>query len=465
MTVKQTLAGIIAVLDNEDVREVAKVREADNKSALYWTVNIMKEVAKDMGCHFSERSGVLYVYTGTHWQSVEQEEVKRFLSDVSVVLGRRVENARNYRFMEDLLRQFRSSMDYVFPERTPGKVLVNLRNGTYEIYGGRHCLRNAAPEDFLTYRLEFDYDPDAEAPLFRKFLDRVLPDRGCQNVLAEYMGYVFAKRMRLEKMLILYGSGANGKSVFFDIVRAVLGESNVSEYTLQELTKESGYSRAELQDVLLNYSSEINGRMDTSIFKMLSSGEPVSARRIYGRPFIMCDYARLAFNCNELPSDIEYTDAFFRRFIIIPFNETIPVEERDPDLSRKITGSELSGVFNWILGGLDRLMRQGRFSDSELVKEQEERFRMDCDSVYSFIKFKQYVPSESKQELLKSLHNEYSDYCRDALGCTPVIDRNLAKRLRSMGFKMGTRASSGTVIMIEKRTSDGDTKAAEAKSS
>lgn len=465
MTVKQTLAGIIAVLDNEDVREVAKVREADNKSALYWTVNIMKEVAKDMGCHFSERSGVLYVYTGTHWQSVEQEEMKRFLSDVSVVLGRRVEDARNYRFMEDLLRQFRSSMDYVFPERTPGKVLVNLRNGTYEIYGGRHCLRNAAPEDFLTYRLEFDYDPDAEAPLFRKFLDRVLPDRGCQNVLAEYMGYVFAKRMRQEKMLILYGSGANGKSVFFDIVRAVLGESNVSEYTLQELTKESGYSRAELQDVLLNYSSEINGRMDTSIFKMLSSGEPVSARRIYGRPFIMCDYARLAFNCNELPSDIEYTDAFFRRFIIIPFNETIPVEERDPDLSRKITGSELSGVFNWILGGLDRLMRQGRFSDSELVKEQEERFRMDCDSVYSFIKFKQYVPSESKQELLKSLHNEYSDYCRDALGCTPVIDRNLAKRLRSMGFIMGTRASSGTVIMIEKRTSDGDTKAAEAKSS
>lgn len=465
MTVKQTLAGIIAVLDNEDVREVAKVREADNKSALYWTVNIMKEVAKDMGCHFSERSGVLYVYTGTHWQSVEQEEMKRFLSDVSVVLGRRVEDARNYRFMEDLLRQFRSSMDYVFPERTPGKVLVNLRNGTYEIYGGRHCLRNAAPEDFLTYRLEFDYDPDAEAPLFRKFLDRVLPDRGCQNVLAEYMGYVFAKRMRQEKMLILYGSGANGKSVFFDIVRAVLGESNVSEYTLQELTKESGYSRAELQDVLLNYSSEISGRMDTSIFKMLSSGEPVSARRIYGRPFIMCDYARLAFNCNELPSDIEYTDAFFRRFIIIPFNETIPVEERDPDLSRKITGSELSGVFNWILGGLDRLMRQGRFSDSELVKEQEERFRMDCDSVYSFIKFKQYVPSESKQELLKSLHNEYSDYCRDALGCTPVIDRNLAKRLRSMGFIMGTRASSGTVIMIEKRTSDGDTKAAEAKSS
>ena len=67
MTVSQMFSEIVAALDHEEIREEAGVRNADNKSALYWTVNIMKEVAKDMGCHFSERSGVLYVYTGTHW--------------------------------------------------------------------------------------------------------------------------------------------------------------------------------------------------------------------------------------------------------------------------------------------------------------------------------------------------------------------------------------------------------------
>ena len=458
MTVSQMFSEIAAALDHEEIREEAGVRNADKARALFWTVNIMKEVAKDMGCHFCERSGILYVYIGAYWQSVKPKEVKRLLSDVAVALGRRVEEAWNFRFMDELYNQFISSLNYTFPERVPDRVLVNLRNGTYEIVGGSHRLRSASPEDFLTYQLDFDYAPEAEAPMFHKFLDRVLPDRDCQNVLAEYMGYVFAKGMRLEKMLILYGSGANGKSVFFDIVRAVLGEGNVSKYTLQELTGESGYSRAELQNALLNYSSEINGRMDTSIFKMLSSGEPVSARRIYGSPFTMYDYARLAFNCNELPTDIEYTDAFFRRFIIIPFNETIPVEERDPDLSRKITGSELSGVFNWILGGLDRLLANGSFSKSSLISEQEERFRMESDSVYGFLVDNQYVPSKDGKMLLKELHKEYVQYCYDVLGCRPVIDRTLAKRLRSMGYDV-SRVSSGTVVMIAEKASDGDSKA------
>ena len=118
---------------------------------------------------------------------------------------------------------------------------------------------------------------------------------------------------------MLHGTGANGKSVFFEVVSALLGTNNVSNYSLQSLTNDNGYFRARLANKLVNYASEINGKLEASIFKQLVSGEPVEARLPYGQPFVLRDYAKMIFNINQLPKDVEHTNAFFRRF----FNNTI----------------------------------------------------------------------------------------------------------------------------------------------
>jgi putative DNA primase/helicase len=68
------------------------------------------------------------------------------------------------------------------------------------------------------------------------------------------------------------------------------------------------------------------------------------------------------FNTNEMPSDVEFNDGFYRRFIPIGFNVTIPEERRDPDLSKKIIEKELSGIFNWALSGLRRLLINKKFT-------------------------------------------------------------------------------------------------------
>ncbi|MBL0152061.1 MAG: hypothetical protein IPP93_00665 [Chitinophagaceae bacterium] len=109
---------------------------------------------------------------------------------------------------------------------------------------------------------------------------------------------------------------------------------------------------------MVNYASEVNGKLETSIFKQLVSGEPVDARLPYGEPFTLINYAKLIFNCNELPKDVEQTHAYYRRFLIIPFDITIPESDQDKELSKKIIETELSGVFNWLLEGLKRLLKQ-----------------------------------------------------------------------------------------------------------
>src|SRR5690606_17922094 len=163
---------------------------------------------------------------------------------------------------------------------------------------------------------------------------------------AEFLGYVFikhgSKRLKEEKALILYGNGANGKSVFFEVVSALLGTENTSNFSLESLTETNSYNRAMIANKLVNYGSEINGKLESSFFKQLVSGEPIEARLPYGQPFTMKQYAKLIFNCNELPKDVEHTNAYFRRFLIIPFDVTIPPQEQDKD--RKSTRLNSSHV-------------------------------------------------------------------------------------------------------------------------
>ena len=197
-------------------------------------------------------------------------------------------DARHYQFREELLKQFIVSAHLQKPEQTEGITIINLLNGTLQI-GKKTRLKTFDPTDFITYQLPYDYEPQATAPLFMKYLSEVLPDLTAQNVIAEFLGYVFIpnSHLKLEKALLLYGPGSNGKSVYFEIVKALLGNENLSSYSLSSLTNETGYYRAEIANKLVNYASEINGNLEAARFKALVSGEPIEARRPYGQAFIL----------------------------------------------------------------------------------------------------------------------------------------------------------------------------------
>jgi len=252
------------------------------------------------------------------------------------------------------------------------------------------------------------------------------------------LAYIFTRHLKLEKTLLLYGTGANGKSVFFEIVNALLGKENVTSYSLQSLTNETGYYRAKIANSLVNYASEINGKLETSIFKQLVSGEPVEARLPYGEPFTLEEYARLIFNCNELPREVEHTNAYFRRFLIVPFSVTIPEAEQDKELARKIIKGELSGVFNWVLAGLDRLLRQKNFSKCEAVEKQLSTYRIESDSVQMFLHENTFKPSLSKFLPFSNLYSQYKTFCIDN-EFRPVSSRNFAQRLVNSGYEKSKR--------------------------
>lgn len=132
--------------------------------------------------------------------------------------------ANYHKFKAELYKQFLSVAHLPKPETENNTVLINLRNGTFEITKDEIRLRDFRRADFLTYQLGFGYDKTATYPKWQAFLNEVLPGISRQNLLAEYIGYVFARHLKLEKTLILYGTGANGKSVIFEVINALLGK-------------------------------------------------------------------------------------------------------------------------------------------------------------------------------------------------------------------------------------------------
>ena len=434
---KAILDEMLTIIEPIDFYEEGHIDQGKSLSKQVYIIVVVEkilEIARERHWDLATENTRIFIYNGRQWLIVSADAFKRFLQKAATRMGVPDRYAKYFLFQDDLHHQFLSAADLPTPETLSSRVLINLQNGTFENNATEHCLRGFRKEDFLTYQLPFSYDPEAKCPIFHAFLNRNLPDKGSQDLIAEYIAYVLSPFLKLEKVLILYGDGANGKSVLFQIIKALLGEDNVCSYSLQNLTAREGYQRAELGNKLLNYAPEINGRIDPALFKQLASGEPVEARFIFGRAFILRKYARLLFNCNVLPSDVEMTHAFFRRFMIIPFTETIPEEEQDPDLAKRITQNELPGIFNWVIEGLDRLTRNKRFTEPEMVREANKSFRDQSDSLALFLEDSGIVAGSDHSVQVSALYARFSAYARSC-NLPAISMKSFSEKMSKAGFE------------------------------
>ena len=413
----------------------------------------LERLAKEKNFGLCKRNGAIYVYNGCYWSELNKDQFSHFLGNAALAMGMNKYDARIHTFREDIYKQFYSEAYLEVMEADLDSTLINLENGTYEVSSkGESKLREFRQSDFLTHQLPFAFDPEATYPMFTKYINEVLPDVDKQKVLAEFSAYVFVKSslLKLEKILILYGSGSNGKSLYFEVLNALLGKQNVSNFSLQNLTDSTGYTRAKIGSKLLNFSSELSSKLDVNLFKQLSSGEPVECRLPYGEPYNISEYAKLAANTNQLPRDTEMTTGFFRRWLIIHFDQTISEKDQDKDLTRNIINNELSGVLNWILLGLDRLLKQRGFSDCKAIEEALNKYRIDSDSVLMFIGEYGYKKSDQGFTAMKILYQNYRDFATDN-GYRSVNLKNFRSRLEGQGIKV-ERKNIGNVANLVSNT-------------
>lgn len=413
------------------------------------------EIAELNGLAIGASNDKVFLFNREFWELIPLKNFEGFLGEFSEKTGLNPLDAHQFKVKDFLVKQFMSS-GFMPNFNDKGDVArIPFDNGTLIFDDGDVKLGDFDKNHFLTYKLPFSYDVTADAPQFKKFLNRVLPDIDVQNVMFEFFGSIFLKKIKHEKILLLYGSGKNGKSVLHDILHAMLGASNMTSFSLASLIEHKSQSRMHLENKLLNFSSEIGltKSCDLDMIKKLASMEPIEVKELYSNPFIITNYARLAFNCNVLPKAGENSDGFHRRLTIIHFGETISDEEMDLELASKIISNELPGIFNMVIDGMKRLYEQGKFTYSQSIVDQSDNYRRDINSVLTFVDEMQFIPSSKMNIGLSVLYERYKIFCQEN-GFQSCNRNNFSSQLRDAKFQI-TRGTNGYYQVFYDRPLEG----------
>jgi putative DNA primase/helicase len=266
----------------------------------------------------------------------------------------------------------------------PPAGVVNVRNGLLDVKTGK--LRQHSPAHLSPVQIAAAYDPDARCPEIDAFIEGSIPDLG--PLFDEITGYLVTADNRFQRAIMLTGQGGTGKSTATRTWRALLGHENVSTVSLHKLD-EDRFATADLYGKLANVFADLPSRALTSseVFKTITGGDAIRGERKHGQPFSWTPFARLIFSANETPPTADNSDAYFERWLVLPFERKFRgTTQEDPNLSEKLTApGELSGLLNRALDGLSRLHRQGGFSHAKASDDAHERFRIDSDSAAGFI--------------------------------------------------------------------------------
>ncbi|MBQ0130136.1 MAG: hypothetical protein KBT57_09905 [bacterium] len=438
-TVSDTLAAMVArvVCQKDEILET-KAKSKPSRQPLVFIVakGIVEAADGNLAVpSFSPKAKAeqkVFLFVGTHWIQLDSQQFFDFVNRAAERLGLSEEERMSASFMCAVYEQVAFIASRVRSNAVPQhEAWLNLQNGTLEVKAdGSTVFRGHRRDDFFLYALPYCYDAAAGCPRWHRFLDEVLPDLDTQLLLAEYVGYCFTKDIKAEKMLVLYGSGSNGKSVALDVIETLLGSANVSNVSFAELT-DNDEKRSLLEGKLANISHESGAQIDTARLKQIVSGEPVEVRRLYENTHIMRDYAKIIVSFNMLPR-AEVTMGYFRRWMIVEFGCTITEEKADVDLAKKLC-CELPGILNWVLTALTGFVRRRNFSPCMSSAKALEHYKRMSDSVRLFVD-EMCCVDEQYSTPGKELYSAYSAYCHSD-GLKPLGKQNFFERLQGLGVK------------------------------
>jgi P4 family phage/plasmid primase-like protien len=265
-------------------------------------------------------------------------------------------------------------------------MLLNVKNGTIDLRTGE--LREHRREDLITKLAPVEYDPDAAAPTWGAFLERVLPGEELREFVQRAVGYSATGDTSEQCMYIHHGPGANGKSTFQETVSSALGDYAIRTPTETLLVKRAGgipndVARLKGARFVTASETEEGRRLAESLVKDLTGQDTISARFMWAEWFDFKPTHALHLSTNHKP-EIRGTDAaIWRRIRLIPWAVTIPPAEQDKKLSEKLRG-ELPGILAWIVRGCSEWLRDGLWAPEE-VRQATRAYRAEMDVLAAFL--------------------------------------------------------------------------------
>jgi putative DNA primase/helicase len=417
--------------------ESVKGEKVTKNDYITYSAFAVSTLAEQKGKFIRVIDGDLFLFTGTHYEPIEADVLRKWLLLCTDAIGAPYSTMHYYPNTNSYVGGFRDNcLQITNLDEEASKRAINVANGIISFdEKGNAILTPHTHKLPYVYSLKYEYNPDATAPTFLQFLDDVLPDEQARKLIQAYIGSIFTD-LPPQKVVFMFGDGANGKSVFTRVIKALLDQSNVTEYKISELCDNAKGEnfRINTKGKLLNISEEAGREFDSDTFKNMVSGGAISGKRLYHDPITFTDYARLLFSCNALPQTKDRSNGFYRRIVIIKFPRTFSEEEQDPELESKIVENELSGVLNWVIKGVQLYIKNGyklpRCKESEKLMEE---YKVDSDSVLVYLKDKGITAGE-KPVLFSSLFQDFNTFVTEN-NYKRLTSKTFSQRLKKAGIK------------------------------
>lgn len=402
------------------------------------------------------------IWTGTHWQidltgEVERrakETIRAIYSEAAEIedeekraaLAKHAAKSETNRAISAMVELAKSEPGIpVLSDQLDSDIwLLNCKNGTLDLRTGE--LRPHNRKDYITRIIPTEYNPYADFEEWAKFLHRIMNDNAeLISFLQRAVGYSLTGSTREQCLFMLYGCGANGKTTFLEAISDVLAGYAQRTPTDTLLAKDtSGISNdiARLKGARFVVASEVEEgkRMAESLVKQMTGGEKMTARFMRAEYFEFMPHFKLWVGTNHKPVIRGTDQAIWRRIKLIPFNVTIPPEERDKNLLNKLR-REMPGILNWAVMGCMDWQKNGLGEPEEVIKATND-YRSEMDVLTRFVSD---CCTTATQRGTKSseLYKKYAEWSKDN-GEFALSQTKFSTRMQEKGFNK-TRTNRGMV--------------------
>lgn len=347
-----------------------------------------------------------YIWESTHWMPDETGRVERMAKDVVRSIYTEATHMADSQNRDALLKHaIRSEgaqriLSLIQVASTEPEVAIsqhsldsdpwalNVMNGTLDLQIDK--LRPHRKEDLVTKVARVVYNPEAKCGRWLAFLRQIFArDEELMAYVQRAVGYSLTSDIREQCFFFCYGQGANGKSTFLEVIRALLGDYAIQSEFSTFLTRRQEGARHDIARMRgARFVTAVEGQselgFDEAMLRQLTGGDTITARRLYESLFEFKPTHKIWLAANHKPVVKTQVEGMWRRIRLVPFTITIPPEQRIMNLSDKLVAVELPGILNWALEGCRQWRTEGLL-EPKAVRKATAGYRDENDLLGEFL--------------------------------------------------------------------------------
>lgn len=317
--------------------------------------------------------------------------------------------------------------------------LLGVRNGVIDLRTGRHYFNQPAMR--ITRYCNAGFAEDATCPQWLRFLDQIfIHDTETIECVQRLLGCTLLGLATEEILIICYGHGSNGKSVFSNVVHKIMGGYAITAppSLLTARRQDDTGPRNDLAALAGARYVSINemqagDRLDEQVVKMLAGREPISARFLHQEFFEFTPSFTPWLRTNHKPIITGLDDGIWRRLVLLPFSRKFADHEKDPVLEQKLL-DEQDAILMWMVEGAKMYLKDG-IKLSPRMRSELSTYRSESDLLGEFLSDQTTAKPTGKANQ-GTLYKNYREWCEEC-GIRPLSKKTFTQRLTERGFTEG----------------------------